>query len=77
VRTLAEDARGRIAVDASGRTIINLFESRDLSTFIHESGHLYLEELRADAALDAVPREGRSGPAGGRRRSHCLFPGPC
>lgn len=44
-------ARGRITFTEGGKYYIDLFESRDLSTFIHESGHLYLEELRADADL--------------------------
>lgn len=44
-----EGVRGRITF-AGGKSIIDLFEARDLSTFIHESGHLYLEEFWADSA---------------------------
>lgn len=36
----------------SGETIINLFESADLSTFLHESGHYFLE------AFDALAKDG-------------------
>ncbi len=45
--------RGRIVFPESGfdgfNARIELFQSRDLSTFLHESGHLWLEELRYDA----------------------------
>lgn len=56
-----EGMRGRISFTKEGKSIIDLFDSRDLSTFIHESGHLYLEELKADAgqALDVGSTEAR------------------
>jgi hypothetical protein len=44
-----EGARGRIDFLNDGRAMITLFEGRDLSTLLHEGGHLWLEELRADA----------------------------
>ncbi|MGL5735497.1 MAG: hypothetical protein ACRCYS_11575 [Beijerinckiaceae bacterium] len=57
-RILNQGERGRIDLFADGSKVIRLFESRDLSTLLHESGHLWLEELRADAldpdALDSV-----------------------
>lgn len=48
-RVFSEDVRGRITFTTDGRSIIDVFEGRDLSTVIHESGHLYLEQLSADA----------------------------
>lgn len=49
-----QSSRGRIIFPESGfdgfNARIELFQSRDLSTFLHESGHLWLEELRFDAA---------------------------
>lgn len=48
--------RGRVTF-AAGRATIDLFEKRDLSTFIHETGHVWLEELKADA-LAATDSEG-------------------
>lgn len=42
-------ARGRIDFFADNKAMITLFEGRDLSTLLHEGGHLWLEELRADA----------------------------
>lgn len=42
--------RGRILFTQDGKAVIQLFKSRNLSTFLHESGHLFLEELREDAA---------------------------
>ncbi len=51
--------RGRISFPAAGfgtgPTIIELFQSRNLSTMLHETGHQWLEELRFDAALDEAP----------------------
>lgn len=44
-----QGARGRIDFLADTRASITLFESRDLSTLLHEGGHLWLEELRGDA----------------------------
>lgn len=44
--------RGRIVFPSgefTGAALIELFKSRNLSTFLHETGHLWLEELRADA----------------------------
>ncbi|WCE04421.1 zeta toxin family protein [Pseudoxanthomonas sp. JBR18] len=43
------DNRGRIDVFPDQRMAISLFESADLSTFLHESGHFFLE-VYSDAA---------------------------
>lgn len=43
------NARGRIDFLANNKATITLFEGRDLSTLLHEGGHLWLEELRGDA----------------------------
>lgn len=48
-RILNQGERGRIDLFADGSKTIRLFESRDLSTLLHESGHLWLEEFHADA----------------------------
>lgn len=42
-------ARGRIDFLSDNKAMITLFEGRDLSTLLHEGGHLWLEELRSDA----------------------------
>jgi hypothetical protein len=49
--------RGRIDFDKDNRAIIRLFEGHDLSTLIHESGHLWLEELKADANRPDAPQQ--------------------
>ncbi|MGE4307185.1 MAG: hypothetical protein AB7E24_24505, partial [Novosphingobium sp.] len=51
--------RGRTVFTHTG-TIIELFKARDLSTPIHELGHVWLEELRADAALPEAPEQLRA-----------------
>lgn len=56
VRGLDQNAKGRIDIHGDGRNIIRLFEGRDLSTLLHESGHLWLEELRSDAAQARAAR---------------------
>lgn len=45
-----DGARGRITFQPDGTSVISLFAASDMSTFLHESGHLYLEQLKADAA---------------------------
>lgn len=55
---MAGELRGRIRFE-DGRSIISLFEKRDLSTFIHESGHLWLEEIAADARMEGAPAQVR------------------
>lgn len=47
--------RGRITM-SEGRTIVELFKSRDASTFMHESGHKFLDELTRDAVLPGAPK---------------------
>lgn len=45
----ATTKRGSIQI-APGRTIINMFDQANLSTFLHESGHFFLEVFRDLAA---------------------------
>ena len=45
---------------ADGHVEIGLLEKADLSTFIHESGHQWLEELRQDAARPDAPEQLRA-----------------
>lgn len=54
--TLFQENRGRIRFSADRQVKITLFEKADLSTFLHETGHFFLEVLR-DAANrpDAKP----------------------
>ncbi|MBA1159339.1 LPD23 domain-containing protein [Microvirga mediterraneensis] len=49
------DKRGSIQF-GTGRTIINLFEKADLSTFLHESGHFFLEVTRDMALAENAPQ---------------------
>jgi DNA repair protein RadC len=44
-QTLFQNKKGSITFDQARRGIIKLTESRDLSTFMHEASHLYLEIL--------------------------------
>lgn len=39
------------------RATMNLLKSRDLSTVLHETGHLWLEELHIDASSPAAPKQ--------------------
>lgn len=59
-QSYSDGPRGRITFDTGGRSVIELFAARDLSTFIHETGHLYLEELRFDAASPDAPEQLRA-----------------
>jgi hypothetical protein len=48
--------RGRI-VFTDGKPVIELFQARNLSTLLHELGHQWLEELRADATHADAPQQ--------------------
>ncbi len=54
IRSLFQGNRGRISVE-SGKSIITLFKGSDLSTFLHETGHQWLEELSRDAVHGEAP----------------------
>lgn len=54
-RSYKSGERGRILFTEDGKSIIQLFRSRNTSTFLHESGHLFLEELRQDAMGGNAP----------------------
>lgn len=49
--------RGRILIGRDGTNIIELLEGADLTTFHHESAHLFFEELVADAFTDGTPAQ--------------------
>ncbi|MCW3657537.1 hypothetical protein K6L27_05065 [Burkholderia cenocepacia] len=51
-----ENARGAITI-GNGKALIELFKGHDMSTLLHESGHLWLEELKADAARPDAPQQ--------------------
>ena len=57
---LFQEARGSIQFD-QGKSLIQLFQSRNLSTYFHEFGHLTLENLAADAALPDAPDGTKTG----------------
>jgi hypothetical protein len=49
------EPKGRIILQTN-KAIIDLFASADKSTFLHELGHLWLDELSRDAARANVPQ---------------------
>lgn len=51
------DRRGFIRIGASGEVEIGLLEKADRSTFLHETGHAWLEELAADASRADAPEQ--------------------
>ena len=53
-QTLSSEKLGSITF-SPGLREISFFEKADLSTFLHESGHAWLEELRQDAFRDNAP----------------------
>jgi hypothetical protein len=53
-RSSEDQMRGRITL-ADNKAIIDLFRSSDRSTFMHETGHLWLDELARDAARENAP----------------------
>jgi len=55
-QSYGDGPRGRISF-YDGQATIDLFQSRNLSTFLHETGHLWLEELAFDASLPEAPQQ--------------------
>jgi hypothetical protein len=51
------EAKGKTRFTASGRKIITLFDKADASTFIHETGHAWLEDLLDDADDQKAPQQ--------------------
>lgn len=50
-------ARGRISFGSNRQFTIDLFKSADLSTFLHESGHFYMEILADLASKENSPQQ--------------------
>lgn len=53
IEEMYQDKRGYIRIGES-KISIGLLEKADLSTFLHESGHAWLEELKRDAMRDGA-----------------------
>jgi len=56
---LFQKKRGSVTFGENYR-LIQLLEDADLSTFLHELGHTWLEELRADAQRDGASEQARA-----------------
>lgn len=54
-RALYQSARGKIRLSQNARPVITLMRDANASTFIHETGHQWLEELVRDAGHEAAP----------------------
>lgn len=54
------DKRGFIRFGPAGEVEIGLLEKADRSTFLHETGHAWLEELRIDATRAEAPEQLRN-----------------
>ncbi|MDE2105891.1 MAG: hypothetical protein KGL39_52200, partial [Patescibacteria group bacterium] len=50
-----QSKRGKIALAPNGRAIISLMKNANASTFIHETGHAWLEQLMRDAVDEQAP----------------------
>lgn len=53
----ASKVRGLTSVYENGRRLIQLFESANFSTFVHESGHVFLEDLQMLANMEGAPKD--------------------
>lgn len=51
------NSRGQLAIGQNRQMDISLLENSDLSTFLHESGHFYLEVMGDLAARHEVPQQ--------------------
>ena len=49
--------RGMTSMMSDDKKIIELFDQADFSTFVHESGHVFLEDLRMLATMEDAPEQ--------------------
>ena len=56
-QTLYQKKKGSISFDAARKGMIKLTKARDLSTFLHEAGHLYLEIIGSLAEQQGAPKQ--------------------
>jgi ribosomal protein S18 acetylase RimI-like enzyme len=54
-KTLDQSAKGKITFRPGQKPIITLMRDADASTFIHETGHDFLEQMLRDAKHEAAP----------------------
>ena len=52
-----QSVRGVTSMYDDGRKLVELFDRANFSTFVHESGHVFLEDLRMLANMEGAPRE--------------------
>jgi len=52
-----EVIRGMTSMMSDDKKIIELFDQADFSTFVHESGHVFLEDLRMLATMEGAPEQ--------------------
>ncbi len=61
IETLYQDmksgAKGSVTFKDTGEKIVNLFANSDKSTFLHETGHIYLREMRRIAGMSQKATE--------------------
>jgi hypothetical protein len=55
-KTLNQPTRGSITF-SDGKALISIFKDGNASTLIHETGHLWLDELSKDAQIDGAPQQ--------------------
>lgn len=48
---------GMTSLMANDRKLVDLFDQADFSTFVHESGHVFLEDLRMLATMEGAPEQ--------------------
>ncbi len=54
---LYQETHGETTMLQNGRRIVSLFESADESTFLHELGHVFLDDLRILSAFDEASQK--------------------
>ena len=52
-----KNVRGTTAITADDKKLVELFAVANFSTFIHESGHVFLEDLRMLANMEGAPKQ--------------------
>lgn len=57
IKTYYQNNRGQVSIMRDGRYVVKLFETSNLSTFLHETGHVFLDAYNRYAEAPDAPKQ--------------------
>lgn len=64
IKTYYQNNRGQVSIMQDGRYVVKLFETSNLSTFLHETGHIFLDAYNRYAEAPDAPEQFKTDMAG-------------